>query len=194
MTLVVEDGTGLANAESYVSTTTFSEYAGRRGLTFNTDDPRIGNIEAALVRATEYIDPHYRGRFPGYQAQGRAQSLEWPRIGAYVIIPDDGRSDAFYYANRRDYFFLNGIYYIQPNIVPPEIIKATCEAAIRELATPGVLTPDLTREDLVTKFSVGPVSFDYSSNARDNTIFQRLDYVLRALLLPSNAYSGRVSR
>lgn len=193
--LVVEDGTSKATANGYVALAVAATYHNDRGneawaSNLYTDDNRA----AAIIRGTMYIDPMYRARFPGYQAAGRQQGLEWPRLGAYVVVPDDGRSDAFYYANQRDYFYLNGVYYIQPNVVPVEIIRATCEAALRELVTPNSLQPDQTRDDLLKSLKVGPIAIVYGAQSPTNTVFQVFDNILRSLLLPSNEYSGRASR
>lgn len=61
--LIVEDGSGLANAESYVSASDAASYAADRGLTFPASP--ADKAEAALRRATAYIDNTYRTRFPG---------------------------------------------------------------------------------------------------------------------------------
>ena len=193
MTLNVEDGTGMANADSYVSVADCSAYHVSRGNQAWAAGAVVDQ-EAAIRRATFWVDPTYRNRFPGYQTQGRAQALEWPRTGAYVVVPDNGRSDALYFGNRRDYFYLNGVYYVPANTVPQEVITATCEAALRELVSPGVLSPDQTRDDLVTSFQVGPVKLTYGGGSPDNTIFQKIDLVLRSLLIADNPYSGRVTR
>lgn len=193
MTLTVEDGTGLANADSYVSVADTTAYHLSRGnAAWAAGAPT--DQETALRRSTFWIDPTYRGRFPGYQVNGRGQSLEWPRIGAYVTIPDNGRSDAFYYGNERDYVYLNGVYYIPPTQVPREVITATCEAALRELVSPGVLAPDQTRDDLLASLKVGPITLTYGGGSPDNTIFQIIDNSLRSLLLPMSPYSGRAQR
>lgn len=77
MALITEDGTGLDDAESYVSVadcTTYAANFGRTGwsaLTV-TDSQR----EAALRKATAYIDSRYR--FVG-QPLTDTQALEWPR-------------------------------------------------------------------------------------------------------------------
>jgi hypothetical protein len=112
--------------------------------------------QAALVRASQYVDGRYRWRlasgrwqsmFRGAKAGGRAQALEWPRTGATDYegneIPDDE--------------------------VPIEVEHATYEAALRELVAPGSLSPDYTASAQVTKEKVGPVEVQYAeSKATDN--------------------------
>jgi hypothetical protein len=76
MTLVVEDGTGLANAESYLSVADATDYFVRYGNpAWNGEIP---DLEAALRRATQYIDSEYR--FKGCKLTP-TQALQWPRDG-----------------------------------------------------------------------------------------------------------------
>jgi hypothetical protein len=74
MTLIVEDGTGLAAAESYVSAADCDAYHAARGNTgwSGTEAEK----EAALRNAATYLDAHYRYRSCRLTA---AQALEWPR-------------------------------------------------------------------------------------------------------------------
>lgn len=141
MTLTVEDGSGLAAADSYVSVSDCAAYADARGLSF-AESP-AADAEAALRRATAWIDGAYMGRWPGERVNGRDQALQWPRQYAY------DQSDAL----------------IDSDSVPVEVVNATCEAAIRELATPNTLTPDVTPNDLIRSASVtGAVSVTYAGN------------------------------
>jgi hypothetical protein len=122
MALIVETGSGLATAESYVSVADAAEYAAARGLTFPATPEAAA--EQALRRATTWLDGRYRGSFPGSRTNRREQALEWPRINAYDrSCPPE---------------------YIEKNEIPVEIVNATIEAAIRELKIPGSLSPDVT--------------------------------------------------
>ncbi len=74
MTLTVEDGTIVANANSYVSTTDFTAYATARGVSLTS------GAETLLVQAMDYIESlSYIGM--KYTA---AQSLQWPRSNVYI--------------------------------------------------------------------------------------------------------------
>ena len=158
MTIIVEDGSGLPDANSYVSMDDAAAYCAARGLTFATSPSAPG--EAALIRATAAIDAAYRGRFPGYKANGRDQALEWPRGQAYdfegLLIAGDE--------------------------VPQEIINATCEAAVREFATAGSMMPDLERGGSVRRLKAGSVEIEYGANASAQTAFTIIDGILSGLL------------
>lgn len=104
---------------------------------------------AALIRASEYIDGRYRyqaggcwrSMFRGRKTGGRAQSAEWPRTGATDsegnAIPDDE--------------------------VPSEVERATYEAALRELESPGSLSPDYVASQQIVREKVDVIEVQYAS-------------------------------
>lgn len=172
MALIVEDGTGLATAESYVSVADCATYCTARGLTFATGTTE--NKEAALRRATAWIDGAYGRRFIGQRTNGRAQALCWPRIDAW-----DADNDEF----------------IASDEVPDEIVTATCEAAVRELASPGSLAPDMKRGGAVKSVKAGSVSVEFAGNAPAETTFKAIDQALAPLLTStSGGLVGRAVR
>lgn len=142
MALIVEDGTGLADSQSYVSAEVCATYAAARGHEFSDD----ADGEAALLRATTWLDGSYRDRFPGKRTHGRTQALQWPRIDAADTEGSPIASDE----------------------IPQEVIDAACEAAIRELAEPGVLSPDYVPAERVTAETVGPISIRYADAKGDD--------------------------
>ena len=74
MALIVEDGTGLDTAESYISVADAETYCTAHGLTAWTGTD--GVKEAALRNATQYIDTMYNFRSA---KSYYAQALEFPR-------------------------------------------------------------------------------------------------------------------
>lgn len=77
MTLTVEDGTGLEDAESYLSVSDADAYhAARANEAWNDYD--TATKEAALRKATQYIDGRWGRRFPGAPLTS-TQALCWPR-------------------------------------------------------------------------------------------------------------------
>lgn len=79
MALVVEDGTGLADAESYVSVADFQTWASNRGYLLPTAE---AEIEALLRRACDFIE---RKQFIG-EPLVATQALSFPRN----ILSSDG--------------------------------------------------------------------------------------------------------
>jgi hypothetical protein len=75
MSLTVEDGTGLDDADSYVSVAQADAYHTAMGNATWTGEPV--DLEAALRRATQYIDARYT--FRGDPVNG-TQALSLPRV------------------------------------------------------------------------------------------------------------------
>lgn len=169
MSLVVEDGTGKADAESYATIDTVSDYAVKFGKTFATSP--AAPAEAACRVATRWLDATYRARFPGC-VTNTDQALEWPREGVCyrgAELPSDA--------------------------IPQQIIDAFCEAAIRELATPGTLAPDIEAGASISEIAAGSVDIKYGGPVRLNATFQQIDGILAGLLgsAPS-PYSAKAAR
>ena len=74
MTIVVEDGTRVTGANSYVTEAELTAYAVARGITIS------GDPEELLIKAMDYIEEL---DFIGVKYQ-YDQALQWPR--AYVMI------------------------------------------------------------------------------------------------------------
>lgn len=73
MALVVEDGTGVAGADSYVSVTAFRAWATGRGYLLPTDDVEV---ESLLRKACDFIE---RKQFIG-ETEFADQGLSFPRL------------------------------------------------------------------------------------------------------------------
>lgn len=130
----------------------------------------------ALLRGSEYIDATFRSAFPGYKTAGRSQPREWPRTDAYV---EDGR-------------FFNAL---PVDEIPVEVIHASYEAALRELAQPGFLTPDIIPGKQKKSVSVaGAVSVEYWSNEQKPMI-ESIGMIMGSLfagMAPPSPLSGKV--
>ena len=73
-TIVVEDGTIVAGANSYVSAADLSTYATDRGITI------AGTAAVLLIQAMDYIE---QLPFQGMKYTS-GQALQWPRGGVYI--------------------------------------------------------------------------------------------------------------
>ena len=86
MAVVIEDGTGKPNADSYATALELADRAAAYGWTVPPDTTAQ---EVLLRRAAEAMNAL---RWKGDRAHGRAQALAWPRTGACVdgeVLPDD---------------------------------------------------------------------------------------------------------
>jgi len=152
MTLVVESGSGLVNAESYASVADTDARHTALGNTAWTGTE--ATKEAALRRATEYMEQAYRTRWKGTRLT-RAQALSWPRYGACV----DGWD-------------------IPSTEIPADVVSACIDLALRALA--GELNPDLERA--VIREKVGPLETEYSAHSPQSPRYRAADMALSAYL------------
>lgn len=174
MALVVEDGTGKANAESYVSAADCAAYAVKLGLSFpGGETSELSKCEAALRRATQWIDMTYCQRFKGHRTYpATPQALEWPRYEVWIE------------ALQR---------YTIIGEIPAAIVSATCEAAIREYATPGCLSKDNDPRGKISSYQAGSVSVSYTTSSASASQFPKIDAILAPLMARSSLV-GRAVR
>jgi hypothetical protein len=146
MAFVVEDGTGLANATSYVSVEDASIYHADRG---NTEWDNVADQQIALIRATQAVDAKGRLRFVGDKGTS-TQALAWPRTDA---VDTDG-------------------FEIASDELPVALINAVCEAALIEGGVQGTLQPALDRGGAVVEERVeGAVTVKYADGAPTGTVY-----------------------
>lgn len=184
--VIVEDGSGIENANSYQSVQDWKAYADQHGWDYSAfDDDQIGS---SIIRATSAIDLLYESRFPGVQTYEAAQALQWPRKAGYVF------NGVFYLGYPETVANAAG-WPIPKNSVPDAIVKATAEGAWRELQSPGSLAPDLERGGAIKSIKAGSVGIEYRDTAPAGTIYTVLDGLMASLLgAAASQYSGRVVR
>lgn len=81
MALIVENGTGMANAESYVSVADATVILQSFPEDVDWEVLETSEKEARLKMATQYIDIRYR--FYGIPLNPTVQALQWPRTKNY---------------------------------------------------------------------------------------------------------------
>lgn len=148
------------NPEFYGTVAGATAYHTSRGNTGWADSPEE-TAEAALIRASIWLDGTYGHRWPGTKTGGD-QYLAWPRTDATDY---DG-------------------FAIADDVTPRSIEHATYEAALRELATPGSLSPDYTPAQGVKSEQVGPISITYrdGTGAQVRPIASVVDDILAPLI------------
>lgn len=141
MTLIVETGAGIANADSWVTMQFADQYAGRVGNALWVDgDAELK--EPALRRGVRYLDAVYSPRYAGQRANSPLeQSLTWPRKN---VVDDDG-------------------YDVAVDLVPNNLMMAQVEAAFLEFAIPGSTQPTASAR-LQKSVTVGPLSVTYEDS------------------------------
>jgi hypothetical protein len=87
MALIIEDGTGKEDAQSYITAGQARVYAQARGVTLSGTD---SVVEAQLVNAMDYLQS--KGPYKGKKTYPAVQALLWPRTCAEIDgeeYPDD---------------------------------------------------------------------------------------------------------
>lgn len=155
MSLVVEDGTGLQNADALIPASYFTTYAGNQGFdlsAYNTDQ-----IEQAIRRGSQYISNAFT--YEGVRST-RDQAFAFPRWG--LVDLDD--------------------YEYSSTEVPARVQRATAEAAWRELQSPGSLTPDVVLSDRVKREKIGPLETEFFETPNSTSASRPDVKVIRDLL------------
>lgn len=112
--LIVEDGTGISNANGYISIATADTYHALRSNTVWTDATESDKV-SAIVLATDYLD--YRWTWVGSRKTA-TQALDWPRLNAVD-------SESILWTDE----------------VPPVVRNACAEYALRVLGSGTALVP-----------------------------------------------------
>lgn len=135
MTLIVEDGTIVAGANSFATVAYALDYLTSRGdSTFA--DAEQADQETALVRACDYLRDEILFSYRG-QRIVHDQPLPWPRTGASIYRGPP----------------------IPENVVPKAIIDAQCELCFKALTSN--IQPDITHSGGIASETIGPISTSY---------------------------------
>jgi len=156
MSITVEDGTIVANANSYVSVATADSYFSARNNTawaaYSTPVK-----EAALLYACQWLDARYA--WPG-TISSDTQALSWPREG---VTDSDGRI-------------------IDLDAIPTALKDAQCEAAAAHALE--ALNEILARGGAISSVTVDVLSVSFSASAAPGRSFPYIDGIVARIATP----------
>jgi DnaT-like ssDNA binding protein len=158
MSLVIETGAGLANAQSYASVADLRAHAILRSASVPAATPAGDSAcETLLVKAMDFLETQ---NFVGTKLT-RAQSLQWPRAGACAEA-----------------------WPIPTNEIPRQLIQAQCALAIEAQTVDLLPTTDANASGPIISETVGPVTTAYAnpSSVRRVPAVAKADALLRTLL------------
>jgi hypothetical protein len=154
VTITVETGANVPNANSYIALADAATYfANRNDTVWTNADP--DSQGGALVRAAAGMDYWLNGRWRGRRANA-VQALDWPRCG---IFDSDG-------------------YCVPNNVVPQKVMFAQCEVAKIELTTP-FIQQSVSKDDCPESVEVGPINVKYKATAPSITYWPQIIAMLR---------------
>ena len=167
MSIIVEDGTKVVGAESYISVAEADAYHSKRGNTawdlLDTTDQK----EPALRKATDYLEQAFFSLWKGIRVED-GQPLSWPRKCAYID----------------DYTL------IDDNIVPEAVKRACAELALK--ASAAELAPDMTQG--VVSETVGPISVTYDTGSPQRKRYRAIENMLAPYLKAGGGAMVRIDR
>ena len=168
MAFTPEDGTGLSDANSYVTIAYADEYFLDRNET-SWASATSATQEASLIKGTDYIESRYK-RVQG-QAVNSTQALMFP---AYGMINDDGNI-------------------VGSDSVPVEIKQACCILALEVLNGVDI---NAAIERTTSEEKAGPVQVKYSDSSAPETLYAQVNGLVSTFLsmLPAYGGQGRLNR
>jgi hypothetical protein len=169
MALVTETGSGMSDAESYISVAAADAYHAKRG---NDKWSNLDTLEKeiALRKATDFMTATYRERWKGQRVKP-TQALDWPRAG--VVIDELNTAPGYGFAQ------------LDTTSIPNEVKNACAELAIR--ASINALIKDQSQEQRVLSKTVGPISIAYDKELPSAPVYTQIDMMLSVLLQGSSA-------
>ena len=163
MAIVVEDGSGKADANSYASVAIADDYfllRGRNSWGALSTEAK----EASLINATDYLEATYRNAWLGSRVSN-TQALSWPR---YDVLLDG--------------------FAIASNTVPPIVVSACMELALRA-SSEDLLTDTGAK---VIRERVDVLEVEYSEYGSANTRYTFVERLLAPLLASALGGSASV--
>lgn len=154
--MIVEDGTGLTDSNSYVSVDFADNYFLVRNVS-EWNDLEISVKESALIRATDYVDNIFQWHGKKLSTE---QALRFPRIN---LVDYEGNS-------------INGI----PNC----LMQSVCDAALLIVKGTELFQTKEANGDVVSE-TIGQLSFTYSKTNKSDvagvSLYDSINTKLRGL-------------
>ena len=154
MALVIEDGTVVAGANSYITDQEFVDYANARGYEIPAAE---ADREPLIIKAADYILSQ-ESKMQGVRTDPVNQTMSYPRSGAYLYCT-----------------------LIASDAIPQTLKNAQCEAAFAVSSTDLLITKSSGN---IASEAVGDLSVSYHSGGsfeqvRTDTIDVHLDPLLK---------------
>lgn len=167
MALIVEDGSIVLNANTYVDAATVRAFSLLRGtdLSAVTDE----TLEPYIIKAMDYVES-FRDKFKG-RRWTRDQALQWPR--SYVVIDN---------------------YRVYTDTIPQQLKDAVCQLTIDQNNGTDI-DPDGEGQEVVRE-KIGPIETEFAKKGSTTvrTQLNRAHRFLKPLLRNGGAFLGRVTR
>lgn len=196
MTLIVEDGSVVDNANSYVTVAQADTFLENQGDATWTGVATDEGKESALIQATSYLQQKYRLLWKGSRVEA-FQSLDWPRSG--VDVPDF--FDPFFRQINVPLQFQDTVF-IPSNMIPVEVQQSQMLLASSVInPTTGEATTALqsgygrkTKREKVGDLEVEYMTAEDGGDTRQTNTYWDAAKIIEPYLRPSAAHTGSVVR
>lgn len=176
--IVVEDGSGVADANSYVSLADVVKYAAQRGIALTSDDVTA----AMIIQAMDYLEAQAL-LYQGYPATD-TQSLQWPRQQVFFNNTAAAAMSGMtvgvgWYGS----IVMSNLLPFPNNMIPKQIITAECMLVLA--VNNGIaLMPNIQSTDYIVSESVGPIKTTYADPTKSGILpmFSGVDLILQPLM------------
>lgn len=163
MAVIVEDGSIVVNATSYVSESELTAYCAARGYTL------LGNSSQLLILAADYLESlEYVGT-----RTSKSQTMLWPRT-AYIINVGYGNFTSYPL-----YPIIVDGYYVDIHEIPIRLKKAQLEAAMQLDKGNDLLAP---QGQAVISEKVGPLEVQYKKESSSGVFIPKVNSLIAPLL------------
>jgi len=195
MAIIVEDGSLVSGANSFVTVGTADSYFETRHDTAweNADDDAK---ERALVLASDYMTQAWRLKWRGSLVNA-LQSLPWPRDG--VPVPDF--FDPFEKSQPNVPIAFQDTYFIPVNVIPQEIKDAQMLLARAQMDDTGAVTNTLqgslgrqTKREKAGSLEVEYMDPSSGGDARQTTYYWDAERRVAPFLNPASGIVGTLTR
>jgi len=194
MTVIVEDGTVVANANSYVTAEEFTDFVTARGYT-SIAEADGEQQEIALVRAQDYMKQKWRLAWMGSRVEA-LQSTDWPRRGVPIV----DFFDPFYRQVNVPLQFQDTVF-IAENQVPQDVKDCQMLLAIATFGGDGTASINLqasygrkTKREKVGSLEVEYMTSQDGGNTSQTTTYWDAMHIIQPYLRPSQPFTGTVIR
>lgn len=193
MTIRVETGVNVANANAYVTVAEFVAFHTDRGNT-TIAEADADQIESAIIKGTDYLEQKFRLLWKGSRTYS-TQVLSWPRRG--VDVPDF--FDPFFRDLSNIPISFQDTLFIAENEVPYEVKVASFLIAAETFSgalSTGVIQPALGRTTKREKLGVMEVEYfgGEDGSSKTKTTYWNVEQTVEPFLNLTRLHGGQLLR
>lgn len=164
MPLIIEDGSIVENANSYLTVQEVRDFASARGYSLPNQD---SEVEVLVIKAMDYLES-LADKYKGVKTAPSEQELQWPRYDVYVEEQ-----------------------YVESYLIPKSIKNALAQCVVESVSAPLVSAPQPTVKK--NKVDIIETEYFDSGVSRSEVDFTRIESFL-APLIKSSGFSIGVVR